>query len=81
LPYRAGRTPYIDNVTGGCVIRVACCYKCGEAGGGVKLGHILGKSDKIAGTVAERTGFTEGTYSDAFHLLGIDPENACCGSH
>jgi len=43
------------------------------AGGGVARGKVVGKSDKIAGTVAERPISPKDILATLYHLLGIDP--------
>src|SRR5262249_112051 len=49
-----GRTPKIASVKGGGRDHWSQCYSAVMAGGGVARGRVVGKSDKIAGTVAER---------------------------
>ncbi len=44
------------------------------AGGGVARGRVVGKSDKIAGSVAERPVSPKDILATVYHLLGIDPE-------
>ncbi|MFL5245472.1 MAG: DUF1501 domain-containing protein [Gemmataceae bacterium] len=69
-----GRTPKIDNVKGGGRDHWSRCYSALMAGGGIKRGHVLGKSDKIAGTVAERPVSPKDVLATSYHLLGLDPE-------
>jgi hypothetical protein len=69
-----GRTPKIDNVKGGGRDHWSRCYSAVMAGGGVKRGFVLGKSDKIAGAVAERPVSPKDVLATTYHLLGIDPE-------
>jgi hypothetical protein len=69
-----GRTPKIDNVKGGGRDHWSRCYSALLAGGGLKRGHVLGKSDKIAGTVAERPVSPKDILATTYHLLGMDPE-------
>ena len=44
------------------------------AGGGVARGNVVGRSDKIAGTVADRPISPKDVLATIYHLLGIDPE-------
>jgi hypothetical protein len=43
------------------------------AGGGVKRGFVLGKSDKIASDPLERRVSPKDILATIYHLLGIDP--------
>jgi hypothetical protein len=43
------------------------------AGGGVARARVVGKSDRIAGTVAERPISPKDILATTYHLLGIDP--------
>src|SRR5260221_5972758 len=69
-----GRTPKIQSEKGGGRDHWSQCYSVVMAGGGVARGRIVGKSDKIAGTVAERPVSPKDILATAYHLLGIDPE-------
>jgi hypothetical protein len=69
-----GRTPKLQNVKGGGRDHWSQCYSALLAGGGVARGRIVGKSDKIAGTVAERPISPKDVLATAYHLLGIDPD-------
>jgi hypothetical protein len=69
-----GRTPKLANVKGGGRDHWSQCYSALMAGGGVARGKVVGKSDKIAGTVAERPISPKDVLATTYHLLGIDPE-------
>lgn len=69
-----GRTPRIQNVTGGGRDHWAQVYSVVMAGGGIARGKVIGKSDKIGGTVAERAISPKDILATIYHLLGFDPE-------
>jgi hypothetical protein len=69
-----GRTPKMQNVKGGGRDHWSQCYSALMAGGGTARGKVVGKSDKIAGTVAERPISPKDVLATVYHLLGIDPE-------
>jgi hypothetical protein len=69
-----GRTPKIQNVRGGGRDHWSQVYSAVMAGGGVARGRVVGKSDRIAGTVAERPISPKDVLATTYHLLGIDPE-------
>jgi hypothetical protein len=69
-----GRTPKLQNVNGGGRDHWAQAYSAVMAGGGVARGRVVGKTDKIAGTVAERPVSPKDVLATTYHLLGIDPE-------
>jgi hypothetical protein len=69
-----GRTPKLDNNKGGGRDHWSQCYSAVLAGGGVARGRVIGKSDKIAGTVAERPISPKDVQATIYHLLGIDRE-------
>jgi hypothetical protein len=69
-----GRTPKLANVKGGGRDHWSQCYSALMAGGGVARGKVVGRSDKIAGTVAERPISPKDVLATAYHLLGIDLE-------
>jgi hypothetical protein len=69
-----GRTPKLQNVKGGGRDHWSQCYSVLLAGGGVACGKVVGRSDKIAGTVADRPVSPKEILATAYHLLGIDPE-------
>lgn len=69
-----GRTPKLQNNKGGGRDHWSQCYSAVLAGGGVKRGAVIGKSDKIAGTVADRPISPKEILATVYHLLGIDTE-------
>jgi hypothetical protein len=69
-----GRTPKLQNVKGGGRDHWSQAY-CGlMAGGGVARGKVVGKTDRIAGTVVERPISPKDVLATVYHLLGIDPD-------
>jgi hypothetical protein len=69
-----GRTPKLASVKGGGRDHWSQAY-CGLlAGGGVARGKVVGKTDRIAGTVVERPLSPKDVLATVYHLLGIDPE-------
>jgi hypothetical protein len=68
-----GRTPKLDHHKGGGRDHWSRCYSAVLAGGGVARGKVIGRSDKIAGTVAERPISPKDILATVYHLLGIDP--------
>lgn len=69
-----GRTPRISNVAGGGRDHWSRVYSGLFAGGGVARGRVVGKSDKQAGSVAERPVSPKDILATLYHLLGIDHE-------
>jgi len=69
-----GRTPKITTGQGGGRDHWSQCYSAVMAGGGVGRGRVIGRSDKIAGTVAERPISPKDVLATVYHVLGIDPE-------
>ncbi len=68
-----GRTPKINNAKGGGRDHWSQCYSAIFAGGGIARGRVVGKSDKIAGSVVERPVSPKDILATTYHLLGIDP--------
>jgi arylsulfatase A-like enzyme len=69
-----GRTPKISSTKGGGRDHWSQVYSILMAGAGVARGRVVGKSDKIAGTVAERPVSPKDVLATIYHLLGIHPE-------
>jgi uncharacterized protein (DUF1501 family) len=69
-----GRTPRIQNVNGGGRDHWSRAYSVLLAGGGVARGKVVGRTDKIAGSVVERPVSPKDILATTYHLLGIDPE-------
>lgn len=68
-----GRTPKITTGQGGGRDHWSRCYSVVLAGGGIKRGEVLGRSDSIASDPAERPVSPKDILATAYHLLGIDP--------
>jgi hypothetical protein len=69
-----GRTPKLANVRGGGRDHWSQAYTCLFAGGGVARGKVVGRTDKIGGTVTERPVSPKDILATIYHLLGIDPQ-------
>jgi hypothetical protein len=69
-----GRTPKLANVPGAGRDHWSRVYSGIFAGGGVARGKVVGRSDNIAGEVAERPVSPKDILATVYHLLGIDPE-------
>ena len=69
-----GRTPKIQNVTGGGRDHWSKAYSAVMAGAGIARGRVIGRTDKIAGSVVERPISPKDLLATVYHLLGIDPE-------
>jgi hypothetical protein len=69
-----GRTPQIDSKpVGAARHHWSQAYSAVLAGGGVKRGAAVGRSDKIGGQVDETPISPKDIQATAFHLLGLDP--------
>jgi hypothetical protein len=69
-----GRTPRMQNVRGGGRDHWSQAYSCLFAGGGVARGRVVGRTDRIGGTVSERPVSPKDILATVYHLLGIHPE-------
>jgi Protein of unknown function (DUF1501) len=69
-----GRTPRIQNVRGGGRDHWSQAYSAVLAGGGIARGKVVGKTDRIAGSVVERPISPKEVLATAYHLLGIHHE-------
>jgi hypothetical protein len=69
-----GRTPKLASVNGGGRDHWSAAYSVVLAGGGIARGRVVGRTDKIAGSVADRPVSPKDILATAYHLLGIDPE-------
>jgi hypothetical protein len=69
-----GRTPKLSTAKGGGRDHWSRVYSGIFAGGGVARGKVVGKSDKIAGDVAERPVSPKDILATLYHLMGIDPD-------
>jgi hypothetical protein len=68
-----GRTPKLARVPGGGRDHWSRCYSVVMAGGGVKRGCLVGKSDKIASDPLDRRVSPKDILATIYHLLGINP--------
>ncbi len=68
-----GRTPLINNRGGR--DHWPQCFTVSFAGGGVQGGQVVGASDPIGGTPAERPVDPGDIVATIFHSLGLDPES------
>jgi hypothetical protein len=69
-----GRTPKINNAKGGGRDHWSQAYTALFAGGGTARGRIVGKTDKIGATVADRPISPKDVLATVYHLLGYDLE-------
>lgn len=69
-----GRTPKLSTNKGGGRDHWSQAYSCLFAGGGVARGKVVGRTDKIAGTVVENPISPKDILATTYHLLGIDSE-------
>lgn len=69
-----GRTPKISSAKGGGRDHWSQAYSAVLAGGGTARGKVVGKTDKIGGTVADRPVSPKDVLATAYHLLGYDLE-------
>ncbi|MCI0456180.1 MAG: DUF1501 domain-containing protein [Gemmataceae bacterium] len=69
-----GRTPRLNNATGGGRDHWSEAYSCLFAGGGIARGRVVGRTDRHAARVAERPVSPKDVLATTYHLLGIDPE-------
>jgi hypothetical protein len=67
-----GRTPRLNKSTGGGRDHWSAAYSTVLAGGGMARGKVVGKTDRIAGQVADTPVSPKDVLATAFHLLGID---------
>jgi uncharacterized protein (DUF1501 family) len=69
-----GRTPKLENVPGGGRGHWAQAYSTVFIGGGAAKGKVVGRIDRIAGSVQETPVSPKDVLATMYHLLGIDPE-------
>ena len=69
-----GRTPRVNNNKGGRDhwLEVAMCF---IAGGGMKMGQVIGKSNRNAERVVDRPVHLQEVFATIYHNLGIDVRN------
>jgi hypothetical protein len=69
-----GRTPKINKAKGGGRDHWSQAYSVLLAGGGTARGNVVGKTDSIGGTVADRPVSPKDLLATTYHLLGYDLE-------
>ncbi len=69
-----GRTPKLSSAKGAGRDHWSQAYSVLLAGGGIARGKVVGKTDKIGGTVADRPVSPKDLLATAYHLLGYDLE-------
>jgi hypothetical protein len=69
-----GRTPQINKAKGGGRDHWAQAYTALFAGGGTARGRVVGKTDKIGGTVVDYPISPKDVLATVYHLLGYDLE-------
>jgi uncharacterized protein (DUF1501 family) len=68
-----GRTPRLQNVKGGGRDHWSGAYSAAFAGAGFAQGRVVGRTDRISGTVAETPFSPKDVLATIYHLLGIEP--------
>jgi len=69
-----GRTPRIQNVSGGGRDQWSRAYSAMFAGAGFAQGRVVGRTDKIGGDVIETAFSPKDVIATLLHLLGHDPQ-------
>jgi hypothetical protein len=69
-----GRTPLLNKAKGAGRDHWSQAYSVLLAGGGIARGRVVGKTDKIGGSVADRPVSPKDLLATAYHLLGYGPE-------
>jgi arylsulfatase A-like enzyme len=69
-----GRTPKLENVPGAGRGHWAQAYSTMFIGGGAAQGKVVGRTDRIAGSVQETPISPKDVLATMYYLLGIDPE-------
>jgi hypothetical protein len=70
-----GRTPQVQKVAGGGRDHWSRAYSAVFAGAGFAKGRVVGRTDRIAGDVAETPFSPKDVVATLFHVLGIDPQS------
>jgi hypothetical protein len=68
-----GRTPRMQNVSGGGRDHWSRAYSAAFAGAGFARGRVVGRTDRIGGDVTEVAFSPKDAVATLFHVLGIDP--------
>jgi hypothetical protein len=69
-----GRTPKLTKTPGGGREHWSGAYSIILAGGGIRHGHVLGATDRIAGYPKDSPVTPKDVLATMYHLMGIDPE-------
>ena len=69
-----GRTPRMQNVTGGGRDHWSRAYSTMFAGAAFARGRVVGRTDRIAGDVSENPFSPKDVIATLLHMMGIDPE-------
>jgi uncharacterized protein (DUF1501 family) len=69
-----GRTPGVQNVSGGGRDHWSRAYSALFAGGGFAQGRVVGRTDRVAGEVVETPFSPKDVVATIFHVLGVDPQ-------
>ncbi len=69
-----GRTPKISSARGGGRDHWSLAYSSLLAGGGIARGKVVGKTDNIGGTIADRPVSPKDLLATIYHLLGYNLE-------
>ena len=69
-----GRTPKLTKTPGGGREHWSGAYSVILAGGGIRRGHVLGATDRIAGFPKESPVTPKDVLATMYHLMGVDPE-------
>jgi hypothetical protein len=69
-----GRTPKLTKTPGGGREHWSGAYSVILAGGGIRRGHVLGITDRIAGFPTDSPVTPKDVLATLYHLLGVDPE-------
>ncbi len=69
-----GRTPKLENVQGGGRGHWSQAYSTLLVGGGAAKGKVVGRTDRIGGTVLDTPISPKDILATIYHTLGIDPE-------
>ena len=70
-----GRTPRVQNVTGGGRDHWSRAYSAAFAGAGFARGRVVGRTDRIGGDVTEVPFSPKDVVATLFHVLGINPQS------
>jgi hypothetical protein len=70
-----GRTPKLNSSKGGGRDHWSQAYTVLLAGGGISRGKVIGKTDRIGGTVVDRPVSPKDILATAYYLLGFDLES------